>query len=84
MPRPGGTAPAAPSVGAGPGAAAWASMSQYASVIACQMPLRLGLPSEVRGARYAAVWPAASASDSQSAAATATVVSTDRVNRFRI
>src|SRR5712691_8665822 len=33
-------------------------MSQLASLSACQIPLRSGLPPAVRGARYARVWPA--------------------------
>src|SRR5437870_13199352 len=56
MPIPGGVAAIAPIKGKAPGAAACGSMSQLASLTACQIPLRLGLPSAVRGALYAVVW----------------------------
>ena len=50
-PRPGGTLNAAPSANTGPCRATCASRSQFAVLFACQMPLRSGVPSGVRGAR---------------------------------
>ena len=49
--EPGGTLNAAPSANIGPWRATWASRSQLAVLLACQMPLRSGVPSAVRGAR---------------------------------
>src|SRR5438034_4794826 len=53
MPIPGGTAFIAPSAETVPKSALCGSISQFASLSACQIPFRLGFPSAVRGARYA-------------------------------
>src|ERR1700674_2629373 len=49
----------APSATTSPGPAAWPWRSQFAVFRTCQIPFKSGLPSAVRGALYAAVWPAA-------------------------
>lgn len=49
---PAGMAPSAPSASTGPWRAAWASKSQCADPIACQIPFRSGWPSGVRDAAY--------------------------------
>src|SRR5262249_32794403 len=48
---PGTSASSAPSAWTRPGPAEWPSMSQMASLIACQMPFRMALPSAVRALR---------------------------------
>ena len=52
-PSPGGTLNAAASATTGPMRASCGSRSQLAVLFACQMPLRSGASSGVRGARYA-------------------------------
>src|SRR5206468_9295450 len=64
----------------------WACRSQSASLLACQTPLRLGLPSAVRAGRDA--WPAVRVTDTVMTALTAAApIATpmsDPANRFRI
>src|SRR6266700_336798 len=49
-PRPAGIAPIAPITTSGPAFASWAWISHSAVFMACQIPLKFGLPSAVRGA----------------------------------
>src|SRR5215467_9994654 len=51
-PRPAGIAPTAPITTSGPAFASWAWISHSALFMACQIPLKFGLPSAVRGALY--------------------------------
>src|SRR4249920_516084 len=52
------------------GRAACACRSQLASLLACQMPLKLGLPSTLAG-RAAGAWPEVGVIDSETTAPTA-------------
>src|SRR3954470_20333104 len=68
-----------------PARASWAWRSQYASLLACQTPLKLGLPSAVRAAR--AAWPVAPVIDNEStapAAADTTATAIVLLNRYAI
>src|SRR5262245_55773807 len=69
-PRPGGVAPMAPRESSAGGPAGWPSTFQFASLSACQVPLRFGCPFAVRGALYAGVWPTAADGVSRKAAKT--------------
>ena len=53
-------------------------MSRYEELMACQMPLRFGLPSGARGALYPVVWPG----DEAAAASRATAVTAVAMMRF--
>src|ERR1700746_4114978 len=60
-PTPAGIPPAAPITTSGPAFASCAWMSHSAVFMACQIPLKSGLPSAVRGALYVGAAPAAGA-----------------------
>src|SRR5262249_24103073 len=51
-PKPAGIPPAAPITTSGPAFASWAWISHSAVFMACQIPLKFGRPSAVRGALY--------------------------------
>src|ERR1700731_3660382 len=51
-PRPAGIPPTAPMTTSGPAFASWGWISHSAVFMACQIPLKFGLPSVVRGALY--------------------------------
>src|SRR5688572_6977142 len=76
---------AAPSATTGPIRAAWVWMSQFAVFIACQMPVKFGLPSLVRGTCGAWAIVAAPAAATIAAAASASVPTRYRISfpRFR-
>src|SRR5439155_3901267 len=61
-----------------PGRASCACRSQCASLLACQIPLKLGLPSAVRAAGGDA-WPALRVTDTEITAVTAAAASTTTI-----